>query len=185
MTTNPLVPAWPSAMIAATEQQARRVPGPLLFARAVAALAVGMGVAHVWTMVVFPHGPWVGAVLSVMVLLCLKCTHRVWNNPAALVELLAMSALMALAHTFMALGIHEHEHGGESPVAAATAGAVAMLGIAAAELLLVMLSGIGLRLTATPPRPERQRGAICRRLSGRSKAAPEPLDVPVNNEGDL
>lgn len=147
MTTNLAPAAWKAPRIASTARTGvRRVPGPQPFARIIAALAVAMGVGHVWVMVVFPHGPWVGTVLGAMVLLCLKCAHRAWNKPAALVELLAMSALMALAHTFMALGIPEHVHGGDGPVAAATAGPVAMLGVAAAELVLVMLCGIGMRL---------------------------------------
>ncbi|MFL4474876.1 hypothetical protein ACIPVK_12840 [Paeniglutamicibacter sp. MACA_103] len=150
MSTNPAAIFRPAPRIATSVQPGtRRAPGPQLFARVVAALAVGMGVGHVWVMVAFPHGPWVGAVLGAMVLLCLKCAHRSWNRPTALIELLAMSSLMALAHTFMALGIHEHRHGGETAVAAAGAGAAAMLGIAAAELALVLLCGIGLRLAAS------------------------------------
>ncbi|MDO5745324.1 MAG: hypothetical protein Q4P23_12735, partial [Micrococcaceae bacterium] len=47
-----------------------------LFARFVAALAALMGVGHVWIMVAFPHGAWMGALLGLMVLLCLKCAHR-------------------------------------------------------------------------------------------------------------
>lgn len=138
--------AWPVPRIGATVRT--RAPGPVVYARIVAVLAVALGLVHVWVMVAFPHGPWVGAVLGAMVLLCLKCAHRSWGHPAALVELLAMSALMALAHTFMALGVHEHRHGGEGPVATAGSGAGAMLGIAAAELSLVMLCGIGMRLAA-------------------------------------
>ncbi|MDO5744922.1 MAG: hypothetical protein Q4P23_10695, partial [Micrococcaceae bacterium] len=87
-----------------------------------------------------------GALLGLMVLLCLKCAHRAWNRPAALLELLVMSAFMAIAHTFMALGVHEHQHGGDSPATAAAVGAAAMLAVAAAELVMVMLCGIGLRL---------------------------------------
>ncbi|MFL4478841.1 hypothetical protein ACIPUB_11285 [Paeniglutamicibacter sp. ORCA_105] len=139
--------AWPAPRIGASVRtRAPRAPAPVLYARSVAALAVAMGVGHLWIMAVFPHGPWVATVLGAMVMLCLKCAHRAWNKPAALVELLAMSALMALAHTFMALGIPVHVHGGDGPVAAATAGPVAMLGVAAAELVLVMLCGIGMRL---------------------------------------
>ncbi|MDQ0095177.1 hypothetical protein [Paeniglutamicibacter psychrophenolicus] len=146
MTTNLAdTPAtWPVPRIGATVLT--RVPGPVVYARIVAVLAAGLALVHVWVMVEFPHGPWVGAVLGAMVLLCLKCAHRAWGNPAALLELLAMSALMALAHTFMALGVHGHRHGGEGPVA--TAGSGAMLGIAAVELVLVMLCGIGVRLAA-------------------------------------
>jgi len=138
--------AWSVPRIGATVRT--RAPGTVVYARIVAILAAGLGLVHVWVMVAFPHGPWVGAVLGAMVLLCLKCAHRSWGNPAALVELLAMSALMALAHTFMALGVHEHRHGGEGPVATAGAGSGAMLGIAVAELSLVMLCGIGMRLAA-------------------------------------
>ena len=137
---------WPAPRIGATSRT--RVPGPMVYARVVAALAAVLGLVHVWVMAAFPHGPWVAAVLGAMVLLCLKCAHRSWGNPAALVDLLAMSALMALAHTFMALGVHEHRHGGEGPTAASAAGAGAMLGVAAAELALVMLCGIGMRLAA-------------------------------------
>lgn len=145
MTTNPAATFRPAPRIAATVQPGiRGAPGPQLFARVVAALAVGMGMGHVLVVAAFPHGVWMGSVLGAMVLLCLKCAHRAWNNPAALLELLAMSALMALAHTFMALGIHEHRHGGQDAVAAA--GAAAMLGIAAGELVLVMLCGIGMRM---------------------------------------
>ena len=138
--------AWPAPRIGATVRT--RAPGPVVYTRIVAVLAAALGLGHVWVMVAFPHGPWVGAALGAMVLLCLKCAHRAWGNPAALVELLAMSALMALAHTFMALGVHEHRHGGDIPGAAATAGAGAMLGVAAAELALVILCGIGMRLAA-------------------------------------
>lgn len=140
--------AWPAPRIGASVRtRAARVTGPVAYARSVAALAVALGLGHVWVMVAFPHGPWVGAVLGAMVLVCLKCAHRAWGNPAALLELLAMSALMALAHTFMALGVHGHRHGGEGPAAAAGAGA--MLGVAAAELALVMLCAIGVRLAAS------------------------------------
>lgn len=154
MTTHLAASAWPAPRIAATAQlRARRATGSQVFARIVAALAVAMAAGHVWVMLLFPHGPWVGTALVAMVLLCLKCAHRAWRNPAALVELLAMSALMAVAHTFMSLGIHEHRHGGEGTVAAAAAGAAAMLGIAAAELVLVMLCGIGMRLAAARTAP--------------------------------
>lgn len=152
MTTNIAAPAWPAPRVApAARQVTRGAPGSPRFVRVVAALAAGLGAGHVWVMVAFPHEPWVGAVLGAMVLLCLKCAHRSWNKPTALAELLAMSALMAIVHTFMALGIHEHRHGGEATVATAGAGAAAMLGIAAAELALVMLCGIGLRLAASGP----------------------------------
>ncbi|MBV1780547.1 hypothetical protein KRR55_15635 [Paeniglutamicibacter sp. ABSL32-1] len=151
MTTTQAAIAWPARPIAAgAPVRARRGPGAG-FARAVAVLAAGLGLVHVWVMVAFPHGPWAGAVLGAMVLLCFKCAHRAWGNPAALLELLAMSALMALAHTFMALGVHGHRHGGDSAVASANAGAGAMLAVAAAELVLVMLCGIGLRLAAPHP----------------------------------
>lgn len=149
MTTNPAAPLWPAPRMAATAQlRAGRSTGPRVFFRIIAALAVALAVAHLWVLLVFPHGPWVGTALVVMVLLCLKCTHRARNNPAALLELLAMSALMVLVHTSLALGIHEHHHGGDDAVSAAGAGASAMLGLAAAELVLVMLCGVGMRLAA-------------------------------------
>jgi hypothetical protein len=149
MTTNPAAPLWPAPRMAATAQlRAGRASVPQVFSRIIATLAVALAVAHVWIMMVFPHGPWVGTALVVMVLLCLKCTHRARSNPAALLELLAMSALMAIVHTFMALGIHEHRHGSDDAVSAAGAGASAMLGLAAAELVLVMLCGVGMRLAA-------------------------------------
>lgn len=141
-----------------TQAPARTVPVPVrgarpahrtsLFTRFVAVLAALMAVGHVWIMVAFPHGMWMGSLLGLMVLLCLKCAHRTWNRPAALVELLVMSALMSIAHTFMALGVHEHQHGDGSPAAAAGAGAAVMLAVAAAELVMVMLCGVGLRLAA-------------------------------------
>ena len=139
---------WPAPRIPVGISTAGTREESPFFARFVAVLAALLGVGHVWIMVAFPHGAWVGTLLGLMVLLCLKCAHRAWNRPEALVELLAMSALMALVHKFMALGVHEHAHGEDTLATSATAGAAAMLAVAAAELVMVMLCGLGLRLAA-------------------------------------
>ncbi|GAA1497240.1 hypothetical protein GCM10009628_22430 [Paeniglutamicibacter kerguelensis] len=93
--------------------------------------------------------------LAAMVAACLKCAHRAWGSPQALPGLLAMSAFMAIVHTFMALGFGGHQHGGHEPATAATAASGAMLAIAAAELALVMLCSIGMRRTSSAGSPAR------------------------------
>lgn len=126
----------------------RSYPQTQVFSRIVAVLAAMMGIGHVWVMIEFPHGMLMNMVLGLMVLACLRCAYHAWKRPAALVELLAMSAFMAITHTFMALGAHGgHHHGGGAVATAATAGDAVMLVVAAAELALAMLCGIGLRLT--------------------------------------
>lgn len=139
---------WTLAPLSAAVRVHGKKPAAPVFTRAVAALAVAMGVGHVWVMLAFPHGLWVGALLGLMVLPCLKCAHRAWSHPAAMVELLAMSALMAMVHMFMALGVHEHHHGVEGAATAASTHAAAMLVVAGAELVMAMLCGIGMRLAA-------------------------------------
>lgn len=127
----------------------RSSPARPVFARFVAVVAAVLGIGHVWVMTAFPHGMLMNMVLGLMVLACLRCAYHAWKRPAALVELLAMSAFMAIIHTFMALGAHGgHDHGGDAVEMAATAGDAVMLLVAAAELALVLLCGIGLRLAA-------------------------------------
>jgi hypothetical protein len=136
---------WSTARMA-SETRVTRLPRAMVFVRLLAVLAALMSVLHLWLLLLFPHGLWVGTLLGIMVLICLKCAHRAWNHPVALTQLLVMSALMAITHTFMALGIHDHHHG-SGGVAAVGSGAAAMLGVAAAELVLVMLCSLGLRIS--------------------------------------
>ena len=120
------------------------VPGRTL-ARIIAGLAMILGVAHFWVLATFPHGVPLTLVLAAMAVACLKCAYCAWNNPRALLDLLAMSALMAITHTFMAVGFGGHSHGGAEPAVAASSAAGAMLAITVAELALVMLCSIGMR----------------------------------------
>ncbi|MFJ6417967.1 hypothetical protein [Paeniglutamicibacter sp. NPDC091659] len=138
-------PAWdPAPGSAATASPPPAASGQVL-ARAIAATAMALGLAHGWLLVVFPHGLPITLLLAAMVAACLKCAHRAWGGPQALSGLLAMSALMAIVHTFMALGFGGHQHGVHGAATAATAASGAMLAIAAAELALVMLCSIGMR----------------------------------------
>lgn len=120
------------------------VPGKML-ARVVSGLAVLLGVAHVWILAALPHGVPLTLAIATMVLMCFKCAYGAWNKPQALLELLAMSALMAITHTFMALGSGGHQHGGPASTAAHSSLSAAMLAVAGAELALVMLCSIGVR----------------------------------------
>ena len=144
MSTHLTAATWSTARIVSTTR-VTRLPRAMVFVRLLAVLATLMSVLHLWLLLLFPHGLWVGALLGIMVLICLKCAHRAWNHPVALTQLLVMSALMAITHTFMALGVHEHHHGAGD--VAAGSGAAAMLGVAAAELVLVMLCSLGLRIS--------------------------------------
>ena len=117
-------------------------------ARAIAVSAAALGLAHVWVLLAFPHGPVPTTLLLAMVGLCMKCAHGVWSRPRALLELLVMSALMSVTHMFMALGFGGHQHGGTESALGASNAAIAMLAVAAAELLLVMLCGVGARRAA-------------------------------------
>ena len=128
-------------------RQSRSISAPSgkALAKVISALAVVLSAVHVWVLVALPHGLPLALALAAMVLACLKCAHRAWRNPCALLELLAMSALMAIAHTFMALGIGGHLHGATASVAAHAASPAAMLAIVAAELLMVMLCSLGIR----------------------------------------
>ena len=116
---------------------------------------MALGLAHGWFLVVIPHGLLMTLLLAAMVALCLKCAHRAWGSPQALPGLLAMSALMAIVHTFMALGFGGHQHAGHHAATAAAATSGTMLAIAAAELALVMLCSIGMRRTSAPRRQDR------------------------------
>ncbi len=116
---------------------------------------MALGLAHGWLLVVFPHGLPMTLLLAAMVAACLKCAHRAWGSPQALSGLLAMSALMSIVHTFMALGLGGHQHGGHGPATAATAASGAMLAIAGAELALVMLCSIGMRRASPSGRAAR------------------------------
>ncbi|NKG19325.1 hypothetical protein [Paeniglutamicibacter terrestris] len=145
MSTHLTAATW-STVRMASETRVTRLPRAMVFVRLLAVLAALMSVLHLWLLLLFPHGLWVGTLFGIMVLICLKCAHRVWDHPVALTQLLVMSALMAITHTFMALGVHDHHHG-SGGVAAAGSGAAAMLGVAAAELVLVMLCSLGLRIS--------------------------------------
>lgn len=148
----PAAPACePPARSAASPAPAPAVPGRIA-ARVIAVLAMALGVAHVWILAAFPHGLWMSLLVAAMVALCLKCAHRAWGTPQALLELLAMSALMALVHMFMALG-SGHQHGSHPVASGASAASGAMLAIAAAEVLLVVLCSIGMRRISNPGRP--------------------------------
>lgn len=119
-----------------------------LVARVIALLAVALGLAHIWVLMAFPHGAAMSVVLLGMVAFCWKCAYGAWKAPRALLELLLMSALMAIVHMFMALGFGGHVHGSSEPAGTATSAGVAMLAVAAAELVMVMLCGIGMRRAA-------------------------------------
>lgn len=148
-------PAWgPSAGSTAVASSGPATSGRTL-ARVIALAAMTLGLAHGWFLVVFPHGLLLTLTLAAMVAACLKCAHRAWSSPHALPGLLAMSALMAIVHTFMALGFGGHQHAGTEPAAVATAAAGAMLAIAAAELALAMLCSVGMRRASSPGRAAR------------------------------
>lgn len=142
-------PAWDPSSGSEVGGTARPAAGQIL-SRAIAGAAAALGLAHIWFLAVFPHGLPMSLLLAAMVALCLKCAHRAWGRPGALQGLLAMSAIMAVLHTFMALGFGGHHHGGADPSAVATAASGAMLVIAAAELLLVVACSIGMRRAHAP-----------------------------------
>ncbi|MFF5791993.1 hypothetical protein ACFY5D_08100 [Paeniglutamicibacter sp. NPDC012692] len=148
-------PAWDPPAGSAVPASALPAASGRILSRVTTLAAIALGLAHGWILVVFPHGLLLTMLLAAMVVACLKCAHRTWGNPQALPGLLVMSALMAIVHTFMALGIGGHQHAGHLSATVATSASGAMLAIAAAELALVMLCSIGMRRTSASGRGAR------------------------------
>ena len=148
-------PAWDPSPGSAAAASPLPAPSGRALARVIAAASMALGLAHGWILAAFPHGLLTTLLLAAMIIACLKCAHRAWGSPQALTGLLAMSALMAIVHTFMALGFGGHEHAGSGPPTVAAAASGAMLVIAAAELALVMLCSIGMRHAFPPGRAAR------------------------------
>jgi len=131
--------------------------GRMLHSRAVAAVTAVSCAVHLWLVAGNHHGQWLGAVMLVMVGVCLPCALHLWHGARerSLRQVMGCALAMTALHALLLLGPAVHSHTGaaaRSAVAGAGAGAAGLMAVVVLEITTAFLAATQLARLRSVPR---------------------------------
>lgn len=131
--------------------------GRILHSRAVAAVTAASCAVHLWLVAGNHHGLWLGAVMLVMVGVCLPCALHLWHGARerSLRQVMGCALAMTALHALLLLGSAGHSHAGvaaRSAVAGAGAGAAGPMAVVVLEITTAFLAATLLARLRSVPR---------------------------------
>ncbi|MFE4541675.1 hypothetical protein [Arthrobacter sp. NPDC056727] len=135
--------------------------GRMLHSRAVAAVTAASCVVHLWLVAGNHHGLWLGAVMIVMVGVCLPCALHLWHGAreAALRQVMGCALAMTALHAVMLLGTPVlsgalgHSHAGAAADAGLSgSGAAGLMAMVVLEITTAFLAATLLARLRSVPR---------------------------------